>query len=141
MLRRTGTFLALFALLAVPVLAAFLAEKIDEGIYFVSYERGKLTSGGMLDTAKKARKKITKRSHKFCLEEGYKYLKFPTLGEIVKDEELRAVWQIAAGDEELDSSETSGNVWQGTVRTHKARRLLLLSKEPQEGYEKCLAKP
>ena len=139
-MRRTLTILVFFVLTATIASAAFLAEKVDEDIYFVSYERGKMTRGGLLDTSKKARRKLEGRSHEFCLEEGYKYLKFPTLGEIARDEILRTVWSLAAGDESKDSSSMSGDVWSGTTTTHKSRDLLLLSHEEQEGFVMCVKK-
>ena len=95
---------------------------------------------GILDTSNKARKKLVNRSHQFCLDEGYDYLKFPTVGEISRDENLRMIWRIAVGDESKDTSSLSGNIWAGTTSTHKSRDLLLLSPEEQEGFEKCVKK-
>jgi len=137
---RTVSVLVVLALLATAASAAYLAEKVDEGVYFVSYERGKITRGGILDTSNKARKKLVNRSHQFCLDEGYNYLKFPTVGEISRDENLRMIWRIAVGDESKDTSSLSGNIWAGTTSTHKSRDLLLLSPEEQEGFEKCVKK-
>ncbi|MGB5162651.1 MAG: hypothetical protein WBP10_05860 [Thermoanaerobaculia bacterium] len=137
-MRRTLTLLFSLTILATIADAAFLSEEVDEGIYFVSYERGKMTRGGVLDTSKKARRKLENRSHEFCLEEGFKYLKFPTIGEISRDENLRMIWSIAAGDDSKDSSSMSGDLWSGTTSTHKSRDLLLLAHEEQDGFEKCV---
>ncbi len=144
MTRTLLLILALCMVPSVPTYAAFNAELVDEeegqAIYFVSYQRGKMLRGGLADTEKKAREKLERKSHEFCLEQGYTYLRFPTLGEIARDEELSAVWKLAAGGEEKNSSETSGNRWSGTATAHKSRDLLLLVKEEKEGYIKCMKK-
>lgn len=138
MKRKASASILVAALLcAAPAHAGFLAEKIDEGIYFVSYQRGQLLRGEVLfDTEKRVIKRIEKKSHKFCLDEGYGYLKFPTLAEIAKDETLRTVWQIAAGDESQNTSEVEGDLY-GLKYTHKSRRILLLSRIPEEDFAAC----
>ena len=138
-MKRKASATVLFAalLFAAPAYAGFLAEKIDDGIYFVSYQRGQVLRGELLfDTEKRVVKRIEKKSHRFCLDEGYGYLKFPTLAEIAKDETLRAVWQIAAGDESQNTSDTEGDLF-GLSHTHKSRRILLLSRVPEEEFAAC----
>lgn len=126
-------------------LAAFTFEKVledeEHAVFFVSYQRGKATRGGLLDTEKNARRKLEKRSEELCAEQGYSYLKFPSLAEIALDQELRAIWEVAVGDQEKNSTATSGNVWSGTVTAHKSRDLLLLSRKPKSGWQRCGSGP
>jgi hypothetical protein len=136
-MNRTALALVL-AFFVAPAYAGFMAQEVDEGIYFVSYERGRWTSSTVLDTARKARRKIDKASHRFCLEEGYSYLRFPTLGQISRDESLKSVWEIAVGDEAADSFEVSGGDHGLVSKAHKVHRLLLLSTEEMEGFEACV---
>lgn len=133
--------LLLFVVAPGGVLAAFTSEKVledeERAVFFVSYQRGKATRGGLLDTEKKARRKLEKRSEELCAERGYSYMKFPSLAEIALDEELRAIWDVAVGDQEKNSTATSGNMWSGTVTAHKSRDLLLLSRKPHSGWLRC----
>jgi len=140
MRRQLATAIVLALLLtSVPVSAGFLADPIDEGIYFVSYQRGQMLRGSVLfDREKKVRQRLERKSHEFCLSEGYRYLKFPTLGEVAQDEYLRAVWSVGAGDASQNTSQVEGTGhWLNHV--HKSRALLLLSVDPQEGFEPCQA--
>ena len=135
-MKRITVLVALVGLVT-PLSAGLLVEEIDRDIYFVSYERGRWTSATVLDTASKARRKVEKLSHRFCLEEGYSYLKFPTLGEISRDESLRAAWELAAGDEASDSFMVTGDDPFLISKAHKARRILMLSSTSGEGFEAC----
>lgn len=119
--------------------ADFQAELVDEGIYFVEYARGRMTAGGLLDTEKNADRKVESGAHALCLAAGYAFLKFPTLGEISRDENLKSVWELATGGEGMRSKQTSGNMWSGSVQVHQSRRLVLLADEEAEGYKRCLA--
>lgn len=122
---------------SVPASAGFLADPIDEGIYFVSYQRGQMLRGNVLfDREKKVRQRLERKSHEFCLAEGYRYLRFPTLGEIAQDDYLRAVWSVAAGDASQNTSQVEGTEY-ALNHVHKTRALLLLSVDPREGYELC----
>ena len=121
-----------------PAWAGLTTDEIDEGVYLVSYERGRWTSATILDTAQKARRKVEKLSHRFCLEEGYAYLRFPTLGEISRDENLRAVWEFAAGDEPADDFEISGGDRGIVSKAHKVRRILILSELEEAGFDRCV---
>ena len=123
--------------LVMPSSAGLLVEEIDRDIFFVSYERGRWTSATVLDTASKARRKIEKLSHRYCLEEGYLYLRFPTLGEISRDENLRAAWELGAGDEASDSFLISGGEIYLVNKAHKTRRILILANAPGDGFEAC----
>lgn len=132
----TGIVLALLVT-AVPTSAGFLADPIDEGIYFVSYQRGQMLRGNVLfDREKKVRQRLERQSHEFCLAQGYRYLRFPTLGEIAEDDYLRAVWSVAAGDDSQNTSQVEGTQY-ALNHVHKSRALLLLSVDPREGYEPC----
>ena len=125
--------------LATPAHAGFMAEKIDQGVYLVSYERGRWTSGSVLDTARKAQRKLFRKSQEFCRQEGYAFMRLPTLAEIGEDQELRTAWQVFAGDEAADSFQTSGGSWGDSYsKTHKSRRVLLLSTDGLAGFEPCL---
>ncbi len=120
--------------------ADFQVELVDRGIYFVEYTRGRMTAGGLLDTEKNADKKVESGAHALCLAAGYAFLKFPTLGEISRDENLKSVWELATGGGDgMRSKQTSGNMWSGTVQVHQSRRLVLLADEAAEGYRPCLA--
>ncbi len=133
------TLALLLVAFAAPAFAGFQAEQIDDGLYFVWYERGRWTAGSVLDTARKARRKLERLSHGFCLAQGYNYMRFVTLGEISRDEELQRAWKLAIGDESADSYEISdGEGFLGLVsKTHKSARLLKLSEEYQEGWTRC----
>ena len=126
--------------LAVPAYGGFQSEVVDDGLYFVWYERGRWTAGSALDTARKARRKLERKSHDLCLAEGYEYLRFLTFGEISRDENLRLAWELAAGDESADSYEiTDGSGYFGIVaKTHKSLRFLAVSKSYQEGFVRCV---
>ena len=109
------------------------------GVYFVSYQRGQILRGNVIfDREKKVRQRLERKAHEFCLQEGYEYLRFPTLGEIAEDEYLRAVWTVAAGDASRNTSQVEGTQY-ALNHVHKSRALLLLSVEPEEGYEPCHA--
>lgn len=132
-----GTILLVTLCGAIPAVAGFLAEPVDEGIYFVSYQRGQVLRGNVLfDREKKVQKRLVRKSHLFCLDEGYIYLKFPTLGEIAKDEYLRAIWELGAGDSSQNTSQVEGTEF-SLNHVHKTRRLLMLSETPDEGFEIC----
>lgn len=139
MTRRVTTALIFACLLvAGPASAGFLAEKVDEGVYFVSYQRGQFLRGNILfDREKKVLKRLVRKSHVFCLEEGYSYLKFPTLGEIAQDDYLRAVWSLGAGDSAQNTSQVEGGDL-SLNHVHKSRKLLLLSAGPAAGFEFCV---
>ena len=122
---------------AMPAKAGFLAEKVDDSIFFVSYQRGQVLRGNVLfDREKKVQKRLVLKAHAFCLEEGFSYLKFPTLGEIATDDNLRAIWELGAGDESLNTSQPVGTLY-AVDHVHKTRRLLLLETSPGEGFEAC----
>ncbi len=124
---------------AVPAAAGFLAEKVDDEVYFVSYQRGQVLRGNVLfDREKKVQKRLVNKSHQFCLEEGYSYLKFPTLGEIAADDRLSRIWELGAGDESMNTSQVAGGEL-SLSHVHKSRRLLLLSGTPGQGFEACRA--
>ncbi len=122
--------------LTAPTYAGFMAEKIDDGLYLVSYERGRLTAGSILDTAKKAQRKLVKKSHEFCLAEHYSYMRFASPAEIGRDDTLQAAWEIFVGDEAADSFQTSGGDLD-YAKTHKTRRILILSNTEMDGFERC----
>jgi hypothetical protein len=126
-----------FLLAGVPASAGFLAEQVDDGVFFVQYQRGQMLRGSILwDREKKVQKRLDKKSHAFCLEEGYSHLKFPTLGEIAKDDYLRTVWELGAGDDSQNTSQVEGTQF-GLNHVHKTRKLLLLSDRPDQGFESC----
>ena len=127
--------------LAAPAFAGFQGEEVDEGLHFVSYERGRWTAGSVLDTASKARRKIERLANDYCLAEGYSYMRFVSFGEISRDEELRQVWELANGDMSADSYEISdGRAYLGMVaKTHKTVRLMRLSEVAEEGWTACVS--
>jgi len=126
-----------FLLAGAPASAGFLAEQVDDGVFFVQYQRGQMLRGSIIwDREKKVQKRLVKKSHAFCLEEGYSHLKFPTLGEIAKDDYLRTVWELGAGDDSQNTSQVEGT--QFTLNhVHKTRKLLLLSAAPDDGFRAC----
>jgi len=136
-MKRITILVAMIGLVA-PLSAGLLVEEIDQDIFFVSYERGRWTSATILDTAAKARRKVEKLSHRYCLAEGYSYLRFPTLGEISRDETLRAAWELGAGDEASDSFLISGDDPYLPNKAHKTRRILLLAHTPDESFQACV---
>lgn len=129
----------ILALLAggAPAFAGFLAEQVDEGVFFVSYQRGQLLRGNVIwDREKKVQKRMVRKSHVFCLNEGYGYLKFPTLGEIARDDYLRTIWELGAGDASQNTSQVEATEF-SLSHVHKTRRLLLLSHTPEDEYVVC----
>lgn len=121
----------------VPAYAGFLAEQVDDGVFFVSYQRGQILRGNVIfDREKKVRKRLVRKSHVFCLQEGYDFLKFPTLGEIARDDYLRTVWELGAGDASQNTSQVEATEF-SLNHVHKTRQLLLLSETPGEGFEIC----
>lgn len=137
MLRKSAAALVLFCLVA-PAYAGFTAEKVTHDIYFVSYERGRWTAGTLLDTAKKARRKLERASDRLCVEQGFSFMRILTPAEVAWDEDLRVAWELWAGDEPADSFQTSGGDDGLPSKTHKSRRVLLFSHEPEEGFRACV---
>jgi len=135
-MKRAALFV-LLVFLVVPTYAGFRADKIEDGTYFVSYERGRWTSGTILDTAAKAVRKLDRKSHEFCLSEGYSYMRFATLAEIAADESLAGIWSVAVGDEPADVFQISGGDEGLPAKVHKSSRILFLSSAPEEGFEPC----
>lgn len=122
-----------------PALAGFLAEPVDDGVYYVSYQRGQMLRGSILfDREKKVQKRLVKKSHEFCLTEGYAYLRFLTLGEIAKDDYLRTVWELGAGDSSQNTSQVEATEF-SLNHVHKTRKLLLLSQTPEPGFQACMS--
>lgn len=138
---KRSVFFLLMVCLVAPAYAGFRAEKIEEGVYFVSYERGRWTTGTVLDTASKAVRKLQKKSHGLCLDEGYSYMRFATLVEIAEDEALSGVWDVAVGDQPADSFQSSGGDHGLPAKVHKSSRILFLSDSPAEGFEPCSDPP
>jgi hypothetical protein len=126
-----------FLLAGVPASAGFLAEQVDDGVFFVQYQRGQVLRGSIIwDREKKVQKRLVKKSHVFCVEKGYSHLKFPTLGEIARDDYLRTVWELGAGDDSQNTSQVEGTQY-SLNHVHKTRKLLLLSDMPGDGFESC----
>lgn len=139
MIRKGAAVLALVCLVA-PAYAGFIAERIEEDVYFVSYERGRWTSGTVLDTVKKAQRKLEKGSHRLCLERGFSFMRILTTAEIAKDDELRAAWELWVGDEPADMFQISGGDESLVSKAHKSRRVLVLSREMQDGFSECVSR-
>lgn len=139
-MRRLTMALMMLAL-AAPVFAGFQGEEVDDGLHFVWYERGRWTAGSVLDTARKARRKLERLANDYCLAEGHSHMRFVSFGEISRDEELRRIWELANGDASADSYEISdGRAYLGLVaKTHKTARLLRLGDTPDEGWTACVS--
>ena len=145
-MRASTGFLTAFGLLllALPASAGFLAEKVDEGVYFVSYQRAQILRGSLIwDTEKKVQRRLERKVNEFCVAQGYTGYRIPTLGEIARDDALRAIWQLAVGDEARNTSdnEGGGGVYGDLRHVHKSRRLVLLSTEPGPEWLPCHAEP
>lgn len=134
---RKGAALLVLVCLVAPAYAGFMAEKIEDDVYFVSYERGRWTSGSVLDTARKAQRKLEKASHRLCLEQGFTFMRILTMAEIAEDEKLRSAWELWVGDEPADSFQISGGDESLVSKAHKSRRVLVLSREGMEGFRAC----
>ena len=133
-----ATLILAFVTGGAPAMAGFLAEQVDDGVFFVSYQRGQLLRGNVIfDREKKVQKRLVRKAHVFCLEESYGYLKFPTLGEIARDDYLRTVWELGAGDASQNTSQVEATEF-ALNHVHKSRKLLLLSRTPLEGFEACV---
>jgi len=138
-MKRTIIVTIILALLigGVPASAGFLAEQVDDGVFFVSYQRGQLLRGNVIwDREKKVQKRLVRKAHVFCLDEGYGYLKFPTLGEIAKDDYLRTIWELGAGDASQNTSQVASTEF-SLNHVHKTRKLMLLSEAPDDGFMAC----
>jgi len=132
-----ATIILAFLIGGVPASAGFLAEQVDDGIFFVSYQRGQVLRGNVIwDREKAVKKRLLRKSHVFCLDEGYSHLKFPTLGEIARDDYLRTVWELGAGDASQNTSQVEGTEF-SLNHVHKTRKLLLLSSRSEDGFETC----
>lgn len=132
------TIILAFFMGGIPAIAGFLAEQVDDGVFFVSYQRGQLLRGNVIwDREKKVQKRLIRKSHVFCLDQGYGYLKFPTLGEIAKDDYLRTIWELGAGDASQNTSQVEATQF-SLNHVHKTRKLLLLAEAPGEGFENCV---
>lgn len=126
--------------LAAPIEAKVLAEQIDGGLYFVSYQANRMVQGGVLfDTQKKNTKKLLTRAHKVCLEEGYSFIHFVAPKEIVQDDTLKAYWDMYAGGE-ANSQEITSYDGTSSGRANIIKRLVKFSNEDEEGFEKCRSK-
>ena len=75
-----------------PATADFESKRIDEGVYYVSFQRSEKLSRGMFDTDKQVRKKLESKTAKLCRGEGFKFVRYPTSSEIRRDNELRRAW-------------------------------------------------
>jgi len=137
---RKGTAVLFLVCLVAPALAGFNAEKLEDDVYFVSYERGRWTSGSVLDTAKKAQRKLEKASHRLCLEQGFTFMRILTTAEIAENDKLRIAWELWVGDEPADSFQVSGGDDSLVSKTHKSRRVLVLSREMTEGFRACVTR-
>jgi len=132
------TIILAFFMGGIPATAGFLAEQVDDGVFFVSYQRGQLLRGNVIwDREKKVQKRLIRKSHVFCLDQGYGYLKFPTLGEIAKDDYLRTIWELGAGDASQNTSQVEATQF-SLNHVHKTRKLLLLAEAPSEGFDLCM---
>ena len=131
------TIILAFFMGGIPATAGFLAEQVDDSVFFVSYQRGQLLRGNVIwDREKKVQKRLVRKSHVFCLDQGYGYLKFPTLGEIAKDDYLRTIWELGAGDASQNTSQVEATEV-SLSHVHKTRKLLLLSEAPDDGFSTC----
>ena len=132
------TVILTFFMSGIPATAGFLAEPVDDGVFFVSYQRGQLLRGNVIwDREKKVQKRLVRKAHLFCLDQGYGYLKFPTLGEIAKDDYLRTIWELGAGDASQNTSQVEATRF-SLNHVHKTRKLLLLEETASEGFELCV---
>jgi len=132
------TIILAFFVGGIPATAGFLAEQVDYGVFFVSYQRGQLLRGNVIwDREKKVQKRLVRKAHVFCLDQGYGYLKFPTLGEIATDDYLRTIWELGAGDASQNTSQVEATQF-SLNHVHKTRKLLLLAEAPGGGFEICV---
>lgn len=136
-MRRSIPLWIVALLVSIPAWAGFRTQELGEGFYFVEYERGRMLSGGVLDTGKKVQKKLHVHSHEFCLEEGYTHIRFMSPLDIAGDEKLLAMWKMLAGElgSTLESDDRGG--W---MRHHETRALVKFSHDEQDGFDKCESK-
>ena len=121
-------------------LAGFEAREIADGYYVVSYELSTWTRGGVLDTQGRVDYKLLKKTHKFCLEKKYIYLRFPLLEEVARNEALRTAW-LEVSREMAD--ESGWEKWVESVynsETHSARKIVFFTTTPGDGLENCKKK-
>ncbi len=129
-----------FALSPLSVSARFEYEEIADGYYMVSYELSTWTRGGVLDTQGRVEQKLIKKTHKLCLEEEYRYLRYPLLEEVARNEALRTAW-IGVSKELAD--ESGWDKWVESVynsETHSARKIVLFTKTAGDDLENCVKK-
>jgi hypothetical protein len=137
MIRKSAAVL-MFACLVAPAHAGFTAEKLEDDVYFVSYERGRWTSGTVFDTARKAQRKLEKGCNRLCIEQDFRFMRILTTAEIAEDEDLRSAWELWVGDEAADTFQISGGDDGLVSKAHKSRRVLVLSRERMEGFRACV---
>ena len=136
----TTLLAVIFVLVPVPVSAGFESEEITEGYYLVSFELSTWTKGGVLDTQDRVDGKLIKKTHRLCLQENYRYLRFPQLQEVARDKALRAAWL----EKSKEFADESG--WEKWVEnnfsseTHSARKIVLFTMAPGDDLELCRKK-
>lgn len=110
-------------------------ERIDGDLYFATYQMNRMVQGGILfDTQSKNIKKMAKRLSKICGEDGFSHFHILTPVEIVKDETLKAYFDMYAGGE-MNEQNIVGR--DGSQRANVIKRLVYFSPDARPGYEDC----
>ncbi len=139
-MKRKLTIALLTTLLALGPLTAWAGyeyEKIADGYFVVSYELGKWTRGGILDTQGRVDAKLIKNTRKLCRESNYQYHRFLLLEEVARDEDLRTAWLRRS--EQL-ADESGWDKWVESlygIGTHSAKKVVFFAPAQGDGLETC----
>lgn len=132
---------ALTALFLAPASHAGVAvSQVDGELYFVEYQMGRMLQmaapgvAGLMDSKKKADKKIGVKLHKVCLEEGFSYLYEATPADIMRDETLSGYFQMYAGGKLSEQREFGEH----NMRANISKRFVYFTNEQRDGYRACV---
>ena len=114
----------------------FNADLIKDDYFLVSFEKSGVTRGGVLDSPKKARKKLELNIGRFCKQEGYSYFRILGIAEVGRDEDLK--WAVENSGGVGMRTEKKGNLWTGVAQRNRAQQVVLLSSEAGERLERCV---
>lgn len=128
--------------LASPSLAGVAVSHIDGELYFVEYQMGRGWQmaapgvAGLMDSKKKADKKIGVKLHKVCLEKGFSYLYEATPADIMRDKTLKAYFEMFAGGKLHEQREFGEH----NMRANISKRFVYFTTEQRDGYSACVKK-
>lgn len=131
---------ALAILASQSVFAGVAVEQVDGDLYFLQYQMGRGWQmaapgvAGLMDSKKKADKKIGKHLHRVCVEEGYGFFYEVKPADIMRDDTLKSYFEMYAGGKFHEQREFGEH----NMRANIAKRFVYFSTDAQDGYERCV---